>query len=127
TCKGAPVHVSMINAGFHARRLNTIAMFSAGRHLISFEMFAQCEALPLIRRSDIGPVDFVGTRAQRNINEPPQGLARLNEERHVMGADFQHCPRAFHLARAVTEAAIEEAGIMDAELADVLFHRYRLP
>ena len=53
------------------------------------------------------------------VAQPAHGLAMLQHEGHVAGAHLQHGAAPLPAGRVVAEAGIEEAGVVDAEFADL--------
>src|SRR5579884_3490379 len=82
------------------------------------EVFAQFQSLPLIGRSDAFAVEEARALEQLFVYETRDGLAVFEDERDLMRADLERCPRAVDFARAVAEAGIEEARIVNAKLSD---------
>ena len=100
-----------------AKAAPTSSGASLRRHEIA-EMLAEPQSLALVVRGRAGAVELVALRrvAERLVNEATDRLAVLEQERHIAAAHFQHRARARSAVGTLTEARIEEAGVMDAEL-----------
>ena len=81
-------------------------------------MLGEFQALGLVVRLEVGPVEMVRAFFHPLIDEASDGLAILENERHFVAADLKHGPAAEAAGGRVTETRIEEAGIVNAELAD---------
>src|SRR5579884_173206 len=82
------------------------------------EVLAQFQSLPLIRRSDPFAVEHSRPLQQFFVYQARDRLAVLQNERYFVRTNFQHRPRTVDFARAVAEAGVEKARVVDAELAD---------
>src|SRR5262245_50372023 len=96
------------------------------RELVLFEVLRQLQALGLVVRTDALAVDLVRYLGELVIDEAPNDLAVLEDERDVEAAHFEHGLGARRLSRRVAEARIEEAGIVHAILADQGIERRHL-
>src|SRR5260370_10286301 len=81
------------------------------------ELFAQGKRLLLVRRPDLNAINLVWAREQRTTVQAPTQLPVLEQERILVGPHLQYRPRALYLAGTVSEAWVEEPGIVDSELA----------
>src|SRR6266481_3804055 len=81
-------------------------------------MLGQCQPLALIRRADGAAVELVRAGDQALVDEAAEDLAVLDQERHLVRAHFENGSAARTPSLGGAEAGIEEAGEMDAELAD---------
>src|SRR5580704_16017327 len=82
------------------------------------KMLRQLEALRLVVRADALAVELVGPRQHLLVDEAADGLAVLEDKRHLARAHLEHGTRAASAGARVAEAGIEEARIVHAELAD---------
>ena len=89
-------------------------------------MLGQLQALRLVVGADVVAVELVGPRGQPLVDEAADDLAVLEDERHLVAAHFEHGAAAPAPGGGVAEARIEEAGIVDAELADQRIERHHL-
>jgi hypothetical protein len=81
-------------------------------------VLGELETLALIVRPHPFTINLRGRIGQALEDEPPDGLAMLQDEGHLAGADLEHRPGAGRLACLEAEAGVEEARIVDPELAD---------
>src|SRR5262245_11620777 len=96
------------------------------RELVLLEVLRQLQALGLVVRTDALAVDLVGNFGELVIDEAPNDLAVLEDERDVEAAHFEHGLGARRLPRRIAEAGIEEAGIVHPILADQRIERRHL-
>lgn len=80
------------------------------------ELFAKSEALPLIRRSYADAVNLFRRLQQSHVCQTRDDLAVFNQKRHFMCSDLQDGARPRKIAHSVTEARVEETGIVYPEL-----------
>src|SRR5579872_5328820 len=85
--------------------------------LPSFKLLAQRQPLVLVTRPDSLPVDLRRGAEQALEDQPSDYLAILQQERHFVRAHLEHGVRAFDVIGAVTETRVEEARVIDPELA----------
>src|SRR5947207_80251 len=90
------------------------------------EMLRELQALGLVVRADAFAVKLAGPRQHPLIDQAPDGLAVLEDERHLARAHFEHGARAPPARARMAEAGIEEAGVMHPELADQRIERHHL-
>src|SRR5581483_3781168 len=72
------------------------------------EMLGELQALGLVARTQVLPVEHLGNVGQPFVKQAADGLAVLEHEGDVEAAHFQHRPGAFRLAADQPEARIEE-------------------
>src|SRR5262245_33836041 len=90
------------------------------------EMLRQLQALRLVVGAEISAVERGRARAHALVDETPDDLAVLQDEGHFMAAHFEDRAAARPARRRMAESGVEEAGIMDAELADQRVERRHL-
>src|SRR5713226_3468009 len=90
---------------------------SPRRHASRPEMLRQLEALRLVVRADALAVELVGPRQHPLVDQAADGLAVLQDERHLARAHLEHRARAAPAGARIAEAGIEEARVVHAELA----------
>src|SRR5271166_5832025 len=81
-------------------------------------MLRQLEPLVLVVRVRVRAIEFVRRAGEFFVHQAPDRLAVLEQERHVAAANLEHRARGRAPVRALAEAGIEEAGVMDPKLAD---------
>ena len=84
-------------------------------------MFAQGQALALIRGPEGRAIELTGTREHPVVYNLEEGLSIMDQEGHVVGADFQDHLGAVQFAAAVPESWIEKPGIVGQLLATGCF------
>jgi hypothetical protein len=89
-------------------------------------MLRQLQALRLVVRAEVGAVERLRPRQHVLVDQPADDLPVLQDERHLVTAHFQHRAAADAARGGMAEARIEEAGIVDAELADQRIERRHL-
>ena len=89
-------------------------------------MLAQLQALRLVVRADALTIHRTGPRQHLLINETPDDLAVLEDERHLARAHFQNGARALPARAGIAETGIEETGLVHAEFADQRIERHHL-
>src|SRR5262245_11569170 len=94
--------------------------------LVLLEVFRQLQALRLVVRADALAVDLVGDLGELVVNQAPDDLSILQNERDVEAAHFEHGLGPRRLPRRIAEAGIEEAGIVHPILADQRIERPHL-
>src|SRR5213593_5037153 len=85
---------------------------------IRLEQLAQRQPLELVRRADPFPIHLFGPLLHPLEEHLEEGLAVVDQERHVVRPYLQDDGRAVQVPGAVSEAGIEEAGVVRAQLAD---------
>src|SRR5262245_14767208 len=81
------------------------------------EMLGELEALGLVVGADALAVELGRALQHLLVDQPADGLAVLEDERHLARAHLEHGARATAARPRIAEAGIEEARIVDAELA----------
>src|SRR5262245_2137986 len=94
--------------------------------LVLLKVFRQLQALRLVVRADALAIDLVGDLGELVVNQAPDDLPVLQDERDIEAAHFKHGLGARRLPRRVAEARIEEAGVVHAILADERIERRHL-
>src|ERR1043166_3754658 len=102
---------------FTIRGLTAVIFTGGGRSRGLLELLGQRHILPLVRRPDVHAVDPGRPLGQPLVLQPADDLPVLELERHLVAAHFEHGPRAHDVVPAVAEAGVEEARVMDPELA----------
>src|SRR4051794_32950917 len=82
------------------------------------EVFAELEALPLIRRADALAINSAGAFQQLLEEETRHHLAVLQNERNLVRAHFEYSAGAMNISRAVSKPRIKKTRIVDAEFAN---------
>src|SRR5262249_58741609 len=90
------------------------------------EMLRQLEPLRLVVRADALAVERVGSLRHLLVDEPTDDLAVLEDEGHFARAHLQHRARPAPAGACVTEAGVEESGIVHAKLAHQRIERHHL-
>src|SRR5580700_6428485 len=90
------------------------------------KMLRQLEPLRLVVRADAFAIELRRPRQHLLVDQPPNRLAVLEDERHLARAHFEHGARAAPAGAGVAEARIEEAGVVHAELAHQRIERHHL-
>src|SRR5881296_847970 len=85
---------------------------------IRLEQLAQRQPLELVRRADPFPIHLFGPLLHPLEEHLEEGLAVVDQERHVVRPHLQDDGRAVQVSGAVPEAGIEEAGVVRAQFAD---------
>ena len=80
-------------------------------------MLAELQALALVVAAAFA-VEAVGAFGQGFVDQAGDDLAVFQHEGCVVGANLEHAFRARAVRLVSAEAGVEEAGIVDAELAD---------
>ena len=88
------------------------------RHALDPEMLRQLQPLVLVVGARVRAIELVRRAGEFFVDEAPDRLGVLEQERHVAAANLEHRPRGRAPVRALPEAWIEEAGVVDAKLAD---------
>src|SRR5690348_942562 len=83
----------------------------------SAKMLRQLQRLALVVRAEAGAIEDPGPFGHAFIDEATDDLAVLEDERHLARAHLEHGPRRLHAVGCMAEAGVEEAGIVDPELA----------
>src|SRR5262245_34998548 len=79
------------------------------------EVLAQPQSLPLVVRLHVEAVQALGLDGETFVGEASDNLPVFDHERHFVRAHLEHSLRA---AGDVAESRIEEAGVVDSELAN---------
>src|ERR1700691_5925898 len=82
------------------------------------KMLRQLEPLVLVVGIRPRAIEFVGRDGEFFVHEAPDRLAALEQDRHVAAATLEHRRRERAPVRALPESWIEEAGVVDAKLAE---------
>ena len=82
-------------------------------------MLAERKALAVIGRADAAAVELLRNGCQAVIDQSAHRLAVLQQERYFVRADFEDRFGAGAPAWVPAETGVEEAGIVDPELADL--------
>src|SRR5918998_649661 len=89
-----------------------------GERRLRPEMLRKLQGLTLVVRARARPVEHARPLGHALVDEAADDLAVLQDEGHVAGADLEDRARARPPRTGVAEAGIEEAGVVDPELAD---------
>src|SRR5690606_12991970 len=81
-------------------------------------MLRQLEPLRLVVRAEAEAIEPLRALQHMLVDEPADDLAVFENERHFVAAHFQNRPTAASSGLGMTEAGIEETGIMDPEFTD---------
>src|SRR5215471_4435528 len=90
------------------------------------EMLRQLQALCLIVRPDARAIERLRPCQHILVDQAPDDLAVLQDERHLTRAHFQHRARAVSAGPCIAEARIEEARIVHTELTYQRIERHHL-
>src|SRR6185437_698007 len=82
------------------------------------EVLAELQSLRLVMRADAVAVDLVGDDGELVIDQAPDDLSILQNERDIKAAHFEYSLRSWRLALGVAKAGVEEARIVHAILSD---------
>src|SRR5580698_7201907 len=86
-CPSIALHRTLFREGI-------LQQISAGRARLGPKVLRQLEALRLIVRADAAAVELIRTRHHLLIDQPPDDLAVLENERHLARTHFKHRPRS---------------------------------
>jgi hypothetical protein len=75
-------------------------------------MFAQGQTLALIRGPECRAIELTGARDHPVVYNLKEGLSIMDQEGHVVGADFQDHLSAMQLTTAVPKSRIEKPGVV---------------
>src|SRR6266700_7114891 len=89
-------------------------------------MLRELQALGLVVRADAIAVELARPRQHLLIDQAADGLAVLEDERHLARAHLEHGARTPPAGPRIAEARIEEAGVVHPELADQGIERHHL-
>src|SRR3569832_504339 len=107
-----------------SRRRSGDADFRAAA--LDAKMLGKLQALRLIVRADALAVHRIGPRQHFLVHEPADDLPELENERHFARAHFQYRARPLAAGAGITEAGIEEARIVHAEITAQGIARHHL-
>src|SRR6185312_3008829 len=93
---------------------------------LRLEVLRQLQALRLVVGADAGAVERIGLGQHLLVDEAADGLAVLENERHLARAHLEHRARAGAAGAGIAEAGVEEAGIVHAEFTDQGIERHHL-
>jgi hypothetical protein len=83
--------------------------------LLDLKMFAQGQTLALIRGSEGRTIELTRACEHPVVYNLEKCLPIMDQERHVVGADFQDHLGAVQLAAAVPKSRIEKPGVVGPE------------
>lgn len=89
-------------------------------------MLRELEPLRLIIGAEVEAVKPLRAVQHVFVDETADDLAMLQNERHLVTADFEHRPAAAAAGRRMAEPGVKETGIMNAELAHQRIERRHL-
>jgi len=83
--------------------------FSIG---LDLEVFAQSQALALIRRPERRAVELIGKCGHPVVHNLKEGLSIVDQEGHIVRADLQDHLGAVQLAAAIPKSRVEKSGVV---------------
>ena len=91
------------------------------RYALHLKMFAQGQTLALIRGPECGAIELTGACEHPVVYNLKKCLSIMDQEGHVVGADFQDHLGAVQLAAALSESRIEKSCVVGAQFATGCF------